>query len=311
MTFTEKGFEFVEKNGGACVTKILTPGAACVIPESLGGMPVTELADRAVANQPVREVYLPKTLRRIGRYGFYNCENLQILHFYAGTTEIGGGVFNASSKIREIYIHMGEHDRSSLRDFVTEITGRVMVHYYLTDRDGNEWEAARLIFPEYYDEAIENTPARNLSFAIHGSGQKYRYSFADRKIQFDRYDKAFEKETNEESIVLAAEIAVNRLMFPYELREDAKKRYEQFLQENLCDVLLANLRNGEVFRWLATNFAEPTPMEERVDPALEAEELDRLIAASSEARLPEISGILLDLKHRIYPPKKKKFSFDL
>ena len=52
MTFTEKGFEFVEKNGGACVTKILTPGAACVIPESLGGMPVTELADRAVANQP-------------------------------------------------------------------------------------------------------------------------------------------------------------------------------------------------------------------------------------------------------------------
>lgn len=307
MTFTENGFEFVEKNGGACVTKILAPGAACVIPESLGGMPVTELADHAVANQPVKEVYLPRTLRRIGRYGFYNCENLQILHFYAETTEIGGGVFNASGKIREIYIHMGENERSSLRDFVTEITGRVLVHYFLTDKDGREWEAARLIYPEYYDEAVENTPARNLSFAIHGSGQKYRYSFGERKIQFDRYDKVFVYEIHEESIALAAEIAVNRLMFPYELREDARTRYEEFLRSNLCEVLLANLQNIEVFRWLMTNLVEA---DGEWAPALKTEELDRLIAASSETHQPEISGILLDLKHRMHPPKKKKFDFE-
>lgn len=30
-------FEFKEKNGGACVTKLLAPGAVCVVPESLGG----------------------------------------------------------------------------------------------------------------------------------------------------------------------------------------------------------------------------------------------------------------------------------
>ena len=75
---TEKEFEFIEKNGGACVTKVLAPGAACVIPEMLGGLPVTELADRALARQEIREVYLPKTLKRIGRYGFYNCEKLEI-----------------------------------------------------------------------------------------------------------------------------------------------------------------------------------------------------------------------------------------
>ena len=309
MTFTEKGFEFIEKNGGACVTKILTPGAACVIPESLGGMPVTELGDHAVANQPVREVYLPKTLRRIGRYGFYNCENLQILHFHAETTEIGGGVFNASTKIREIYIHMGENERSSLRDFVTEITGRVTVHYFLIDANGQEWEAARLVYPEYYDEAIENTPAKNLSFAIHGSGQRYRYSFENRKILFDRYDKAFVKETIVESVALAAEIAVNRLMFPYELREDAKKQYEEFLKEHLCEVMLANMKNGEWFRWLTANFADPDVISDG-GPALSKDELDSLIDASSEAKLAEVSGILLDLKHRMYPPQKKKFSFD-
>ena len=45
-------------------------------------------------------------------------------------------------------------------------------------------------------------------------------------------------------------------------------------------------------------------------PALAKDELDSLIDASSEAKLAEVSGILLDLKHRMYPPQKKKFSFD-
>ena len=310
MIFTEKGFEFIEKNGGACVTKLLTPGAACVIPESLGGMPVTELADRALANQPVKEVYLPKTLRRIGRYGFYNCEKLQILHFYAETTEIGGGVFNASRKIREIYIHMGAREQSSLRDFVTEITGRVLVHYIITDADGTEWEAARLIYPEYYDEAIENISARSLRFTVHGSGKKYRYSFSDHKIQFDQYDKVFFYEKNDEPIPLAAEIAVNRLMFPYRLKEEDRYEYEKFLEEHPFEILKANVKNREVFCWLITNVVESTVRTDTVSRLTE-EDLDVLLAVSSEARLPEISGMLLDLKHRMYPPQKKTFSFDL
>ena len=314
MILTENGFEFTEKNGGACVTKILAPGAACVIPESLGGVPVTELADRAVAWQAVEEVYLPKTLRRIGRYAFYNCEHLQILHFNEGTREVGGGVFNGCTNIREIYIHMDENERSALRDFVTEITGRLTVHYILPDANGGEWEAARLIYPEYYDEAIENTPARNLSFAIHGSGQKYRYSFGDRKIQFDRYDKVFEKELIEESIALAAEIAINRLMFPYGLSENAKAQYEEFLRKELFEILMANLGNAEVFKWLIANYAADSAEKtgdsgSGMPSRLAEEELDKLLTESSVRRLTEISGILLDLKHRLYPPKKKKFVF--
>ena len=40
MEHMEVQFDLVEKNGGACVTKILSPGAACVIPETLSGLPV-------------------------------------------------------------------------------------------------------------------------------------------------------------------------------------------------------------------------------------------------------------------------------
>lgn len=309
MIFTEKGLEFIEKDGGACVTKLLTPGAACVIPESLGGMPVTELADRALANQSMKEVYLPKSLRRIGRYGFYNCENLQTLHFYAETTEIGGGIFNASHSMREIYIHMGNHEQSSLRDFVTEITGRVLVHYIITDTDGTEREAARLIYPEYYDEAIENISARSLRFAVHGSGKKYRYSFSDHKIQFDQYDKVFFYEKNEEPIPLAAEIAASRLMFPYRLKEEDRHEYEKFLKEHPFDILKANVKNREMFHWMMTNVVEKM-VHADIACRLTEKELDELLGVSAEFRLAEISGILLDLKHRMYPPKKKTFVFD-
>lgn len=96
-------FEFTEKNGGACVTRILSPGAACVVPESLGGYPVTELSDRAFARTGVREIFLPQGLKRIGRYCFYGCESLESLHVFAGTTEIGGGVFNGCANVKEIF----------------------------------------------------------------------------------------------------------------------------------------------------------------------------------------------------------------
>lgn len=302
----ENGFEFTEKNGGACITKVLDPGAVCVVPDTLGGLPVTELGDRALARTDINEVYLPKTLRRIGRYAFYNCEKLHILHFYADTREVGGGIFNGCRKIREMYIHLGEDEKSALRDFVTEIMDRVLVHCLVPDGQGGEKEISRVVFPEFYDESIENSPARNLSFSIHGSGQKYRYCIMDKKIQYDRYDKVFFYEAIEESVGDAAEIAINRLMFPHGLTENSREKYEQYLMDNLCEVLLANLRHDENFKWVVGRFGEC-----RRDsvPYLSESDMNRLLEESSRYKLAEISGVLLDLRHRLYPPKKKKFEF--
>lgn len=302
----ENGFEFTEKNGGACIIRAVEPGSVCVVPDTLGGLPVTELGDRALARTDINEVYLPRTLRRIGRYAFYNCEKLHVLHFYAETREVGGGIFNGCRKIKEMYIHLGEDETSALRDFVTEIMDRVLVHCLVPDGQGGEKEVARVVFPEFYDESIENSPARNLSFSIHGSGQKYRYCIMDKKIQYDRYDKVFFYEAIEESVSDAAEIAINRLMFPHGLTENSKEKYAQYLQDNLCEVLLANLQNGESFKWVVGKFGES-----RKDsiPYLSECDMDRLLDESSKHKLAEISGVLLDLKHRLYPPKKKKFEF--
>lgn len=302
----ETQFIFTEKNGGACVTEVLSPGTVCVIPETLGGLSVTELADRVLARSKVKEIFLPKDLRRIGRYCFYGCEELEILHVHAKTTEIGGGIFNGCGNVKEIFFHLDSGERSALRDFVTELNERLVVHYFLPGSEGEEREAARLVFPIYYDEAVENTPARITVSNIHGTGQKYRYCFDDKKVRFDRYDKLFVYEKAEEPVLLAAEIAILRLRYPHGLWEEAECRYREFLEENLYEVLLGSLGQGDTFQWLFREFAE---RKDSCGRGISAEELDRLLAESTRRRMAEISGMLMDLKHRKYPVKKKKFEF--
>lgn len=255
-------FEFKEKNGGACVTKLLAPGAVCVVPESLGGLPVTELADKVFSGSPVEKVYLPRTLTRIGRYEFYGCEKLQEIHFYGALREVGGGVFTGCRNIRSLTVHMGVDEESALRDFVTEINERVTVHVFIQsgqnrmqderdtdsartslasstfEEENGETETARVIFPEYYDEAVENTPARITVSNIHGAGQKYRYCFEGRKFRFDRYDKMFVYEKAEESVLMASKIAVTRLLYQMQMRSDLTQRFSMYQSSGMLPHLL-------------------------------------------------------------------------
>ena len=322
-------FEFKEKNGGACVTKLLAPGAVCVVPEVLGGLPVTELADKVFSGSEVEEVYLPRTLIRIGRYEFYGCEKLREIHFYGALREVGGGVFTGCRNIRSLTVHMGADEESALRDFVTEINERVMVHVFVpegqngtvSETEGGtgriipgpenvgetekEKEAARLIFPEYYDEAVENTPARITVSNIHGTGQKYRYCFEGRKLRFDRYDKLFVYEKVEESVLMAAKIAANRLQYPRGLWESARNEYEKFLTEHLYEILLGSLDELEMVKWLAGRYLTPEK-----NP-LTADEMSGLITEISKKHLPELSGMFMEIQRKKFGVKKKKFDFDL
>lgn len=303
-----ESFEFQEKNGGACVTKLLTPGAVCVVPELLGGLPVTELADKVFSGSMVEEVYLPQTLVRIGRYEFYGCEKLENIHFYGSLREVGGGVFTGCRNIKSLTVHMDENEESALRDFVTEINEQVTVHVFVqhgqpgTGKENcDEEETACLIFPEYYDEAVENTPARITVSNIHGTGQKYRYCFEGRKLRFDRYDKLFVYEKAEESVLKAAKIAVSRLRYPRGLWESAEKEYEKFLIEHLHEILLGSLEDPETVKWLAGRYMTPEK-----NP-LTAEEMSHLLTEISKRQLPELSGIFLELQRKKFGVKKKTF----
>ena len=226
-------------------------------------------------------------------------------------------------------MHMGADEESALRDFVTEINERVTVHVFIqggqdrmenerdTDSEGTalassafkeengEIETARVIFPEYYDEAVENTPARITVSNIHGAGQKYRYCFEGRKFRFDRYDKLFVYEKAEESVLMASKIAVTRLRYPKGLWESARKEYEEFLFGNLYEILSGSLEETETVKWLAGQYLTPEK-----NP-LTADQMSGLIAEISKKQLPELSGMFMEIQRKKFGVKKKKFDFDL
>ena len=88
---------------------------------------------------------------------------------------------------------------------------------------------AKLIFPEFFEEAVENTPARILETHTHGSGMMYRNCFVRQELQFHLYDERFEWAKGREYEDTLFRLVFGRLLYPYQLSEKAKKKiYELF-----------------------------------------------------------------------------------
>ena len=76
-------------------------------------------------------------------------------------------------------------EQSGLKEILSEVGEELRVHLY------GKVEAM-LWFPEYYEEGVENTPARILMTEVHGSGLYYRNCFQGKVFHFLEYDKRFE-----------------------------------------------------------------------------------------------------------------------
>ena len=71
-----------------------------------GGYPVREIAEDAFAsdNDSITEVVFPESMRRIGKYAFEDCRNLERVTFNEGLVTIGHGAFDNCSKLGNVTI---------------------------------------------------------------------------------------------------------------------------------------------------------------------------------------------------------------
>ena len=99
---------------------------------------------------------------------------------------------------------------------------------YLHAPEGGQ--EAKLLFPEHYEEAVENTPARILETHHHGAGGYYRQCFYDRELDYRKYDEMFYHTVAEDTEETAVELALNRLRFPAELSDKNRQGYEEYLK---------------------------------------------------------------------------------
>ena len=218
-----------------------------VLPEEINGLPVVSAApyafsahkdgeedtetwesedvisfgeERLLAGEEVQEIVFPDTLKEIGRYIFYGCKKLERLEFSDTLMQVGTGAFTGCSGLKEI---LGELWQKIDVDFL-----------YENGEAGGK--RAHMVFPEHYDEAVENTPARILFTEYHGSGTNYRQCFYNKELDFAEYDSLFDMAVVMDKLEVLVDMSFGRLRYPWQLSEKAKKQYEDYIRGNLKDI---------------------------------------------------------------------------
>ncbi len=87
-------FEYSVSNGRATVTRYIGSGNVVVIPATLDGVPVTEIADRAFENNTtLTSVTIPDGVTHIGWFAFSGCIKLEGVTLPASLTSVEYGAF--------------------------------------------------------------------------------------------------------------------------------------------------------------------------------------------------------------------------
>ena len=279
-------FAYEIKNGCAVVRRCYDFGNEAEIPSEIDGYPVTELGAYAFSAHMDREqfwhelgnrtvkiwnpetgeqevsepdaetvpglqgmqvetVRLPEGLRKIGAYAFYNCNALSELHFHSSLKDLGAGLFTGCHHLRRLNVTLDETETSCLKEILIEVPEKMAVTVEGQLR-------AKLLFPEFFEESVENTPARILMTHMHGSGMNFRNSFYMKKLDFRAYDACYYMAKAEEDFDTVLEMTLNRLQYPVGLSEDRREDYESWLNGHLVQAFekAVEHRDLDTLMWL-------------------------------------------------------------
>lgn len=240
-------------------------------------------------------VGLPKTVKRIGRYAFYNCSHLKRIEFYSGIEDLGSGLFTGCHHVEELAVHVMEDGTSCFRQILTELAEEMRVDYYENDA------YCRLIFPEYFEEGGEDTPAKNTKITYHGSGLHFRNCFKENRFQFAWYDERFIRAQSWDRGELVLELALLRLLYPVELSDPAKSIYVNYMLDHLYEAgaYILTTKNMSQLIWFLDY--------ETFRNGITADLLEHLTELARKMENMEAVSFLMERKHQKFPPKAKCF----
>lgn len=301
----------------ARIDKIEEVGAVVSVPEELEGCPVTELGAYVLSGSEVEEVHLPPHLKKIGAYGFYECDKLRRIYCYSRVTDLGAGLFAGVRSVELLDITEFEGEKSCFQDMLSELRQTLRVRlrpaesgagrdmHWTEDGAGRAGDLAeaRLIFPEYFEESVENTPARILFIETHGCGHRYRYCFANRQFQYLSYDELFPHAKVQEPEELVTELALGRLLFSAGLSEAHRVMYLDYVREHWQTAGRLLIGADGWNRGAVTNL-EPGGLPWLVESVLSPEktlgmQLETLISMAQQAGDTEMVSWLMDYRHRM------------
>ena len=308
---------YLKSENGLILTGCYGVDGQVILPDDIDGNPIVEIAPYAFSEREeikdeyvylsdlaifvderkrlkttdITEVRLPAGIQEIGKYAFYRCRNLRKLILSDAILEIGGGALTGCRGIQEVEIHFKKGECSALKSILDEVRFQVHARLYMGEK------IADILFPEHYEEAVEDTPAKQLFTRYHGAGGDYRQCFYNRELDYKKYDELLYRAVAEDTIETVSKIALGRLEFPYKLSEEAKNKYKDYLQNNLTElmILLTEQEEIEKIRFL---------IKEKI---VSNEAFTAAIECAVEAGKTEILSILMDEKTKAFPKKKKTF----
>lgn len=281
---TAQSFAYEKKENSAVIWRCFSHDTKAEIPQRIEGLLVQEIApyafsahmDQAALDRGIREgriqifvpeimqfgqelapalcgnrvesIKMPDTIRKVGRYCFYNCDNLQELEFDGRLSDWGSGSFTGCHKVKKLHLHVPADGVTWLKPVLEELREELRVR--CSTEDGEDH--ANLLFPEFFEEGVENTPARILEERIHGMGMRYRNCFYNKRFDFRQYDSLFPLAVTQESEETMTELAMGRLRWPQELGAEAAKQYQDYVLRHGKTALkqLFAARDMEGLRWL-------------------------------------------------------------
>lgn len=267
----------------------------------------TEDDGKLLAGLAVEEVVFPDTVEAIGNYIFYGCKVLRRVEFSDTLMDIGSGAFTGCDRLEKLEVHLKHSEKSCVKEILGDLWQRIDVTFYYDEKQ----EKVDLIFPEHYEEAVENTPARILFTQHHGSGNNYRQCFTAKEVDYRKYDELFAVARVYDQTELLTDLAFSRLLSGKELTEKSKKAYKAYISENMQDILQKLINKKQIETKIYSYMQEM--MREKL---LDITGLDLAIQLSAEAGMQEVSAWLMNERFQLTikeqettgSKKRKKFA---
>ncbi len=271
--------------------------------------------ERLLAGDAVESVHFPDTMRELGKYIFYGCRNLKKLCFSDCLTEIGSGAYTGCRSLKRLEVRFLNSRRSCVPDILGDLWQRMDAAFYEPcgrrdnsrgvgrggSREDDVFEkTAELVFPEHYEEAVENTPARLLFTQHHGSGNNYRQCFYNKEVDYRKYDALFIVARAQDKVSVLADLIFGRLMYPAELVRTAEEDYEDYVRGHgpKIAVYLTDAGRLDALREMSRR---ELWTEEAIEAAVEH------AAAERSPDRGEILSFLMNERHRLFPVRKEKY----
>ena len=249
--------------------------------------------EHLLAGERVESVIFPDSMEQTGRYIFYGCRNLRELWFSDALADVGSGAFTGCRALCRLNVRLLRGQRSCVPDILGDLWQRIDVVFQ------TKTEEARLVFPEHYEEAVENTPARILFTQHHGSGNNYRQCFYNKEPDYRKYDDLFSVARAWDDIDVLSDLIFSRLLYPVGLAQEAGNAYEAYVKEHGAEIgaRLTETGNMQALRAMSERgLWTRRSLVKTADYAARMGQREELV-------------FLMNEKHRLFPEKKRKYEW--